>query len=146
MPSVERTITVEQPPIKVWAYMSDFTNTEDWDPPTISTERTSGEGGVGTTYHNVSRVLGRKREIEYTVIEWVDLARLQLSGDAGSVKTLDTITLEPVGAGTTLTYHLDVRLTSRGAGRLARPLVPVALKLLATRAAASLKRKLERLP
>ena len=144
MPSVERTITVDQPPVKVWAYMSDFTNTEDWDPPTISTERTSGDGGVGTRYHNVSKILGREKEIEYTVLEYVDLARLQLSGDAGSVKMLDTITLEPTGAGTTLTYHLD--LTPRGSVKLARPLMPVALKILADRVASSLEEKLNRLP
>jgi carbon monoxide dehydrogenase subunit G len=144
MPSVERSITVDQPPTKVWAYMSDFTNTEDWDPPTIRTERTSGDGGVGTTYHNVSKILGREKEIEYTVLEYVDLARLQLSGDAGSVTMLDTITLEPTGAGTTLTYHLDV--STRGTVRLAEPLVPAALKILADRVAASLEDKLRNLP
>lgn len=144
MPSVERTITVDQPPLKVWAYMSDFTNTEDWDPPTISTRRTSGDGGVGTRYHNVSKLLGRRKEIEYTVLESVDLARLQLSGDAGSVTMLDTITLEPVGSGTALTYHLDV--TPRGAVRFARPLMPVALKVLADRVVVSLEEKLRNLP
>ena len=58
MASVERTITVSQPIAKVWAYLSDFTTTEEWDPPTVSTVRRSGDGGVGTTYSNVSKFLG----------------------------------------------------------------------------------------
>ena len=49
MPSVERTVTVTQPIEKVWAYLSDFRTTEEWDPPTVSTVRTSGDGGVAFT-------------------------------------------------------------------------------------------------
>ena len=41
MPVVERTITVDQPPELVWRFVSDFTTTEEWDPPTVSTERTT---------------------------------------------------------------------------------------------------------
>ena len=38
----------------MFAYLSDFTTTNEWDPGTVSTERVSGDGGVGTTYHNTS--------------------------------------------------------------------------------------------
>jgi hypothetical protein len=42
---------------EVWAFLSDFTTTEGWDPPTVSTVRATGDGGVGTEYANTSRVL-----------------------------------------------------------------------------------------
>jgi hypothetical protein len=50
MQSVERTITVDKPLDLVRAYLADFTNTEEWDPPTRRTVRESGTGGVGTVY------------------------------------------------------------------------------------------------
>ena len=92
MPSVERTVTTDQPLSKVWAYLSDFTNTEEWDPPTVTTTRTSGDGDVGTTYHNVSKLLGSEQEVDYVVTEYDVEKTFQLKGDAGSIKLLDTIT------------------------------------------------------
>ena len=65
MASVERTITVSQPIAQVWAYLSDFTTTQEWDPPTVSTVRQSGDReGVGTTYLNVSEFLGYETETQ----------------------------------------------------------------------------------
>ena len=141
MPSVERTVTVDQPIEKVWAYLSDFTTTEQWDPPTKSTVRTSGDGGVGTTYHNVSSILGSDQDVDYTVTEFVENRRLQLEGDAGkSLKLRDTITFEPNGAGTSVTYHAEFEL--QGAAKLTTPLMPPALKILADRVADSMEEKL----
>jgi uncharacterized protein YndB with AHSA1/START domain len=143
MPTVERTVTVDQPNEKVWTYLSDFRSTEEWDPPTISTVRISGDGGVGTRYHNVSKVLGTEQDVTYEVTEYVEGSRLQLAGDAGSVKLLDTITVEPDGNGTAVTYRAE--FTPEGAAKLAEPLMPAALKLLADRVAKSLEDKLNRL-
>ena len=57
---IERSVTVGQPVDRVFAYLSDFTNTTEWDPGTVRTERVAGDGGVGTRYHNVSKFLGRR--------------------------------------------------------------------------------------
>ena len=144
MPSVERTITVQQPIDKVWAYLSDFTTTEEWDPPTVSTERTSGDGGVGTTYHNVSKILGTEQEVDYRVTQYEEGRLLQLEGDAGSVKLLDTITVEPTAdGGTSLTYHAEFNPV--GAAKLATPVLPAALKVLGDKVAQSLQEHLEKL-
>ncbi len=152
MPSVERTITVDQPIAKVWAYLSDFRSTEEWDPPTVSTTRTSGDGGVGTTYHNVSKMLGSETEVDYVVTDHVAERVLQLKGDAGdSLDLLDTITFESVplgtdaasGTGTKVTYHAE--FTPHGAAKLAEPLMPLGLKVLADKVAASMREHLERL-
>ena len=147
MASVERTITVGQPVAKVWAYLSDFRTTEEWDPPTVSTERTSGDGGVGTTYTNVSKFLGHETETRYVVTEHEVGKRFQISGDAGSVKVVDTITFEASGeepAGrTSVTYHSE--FTTTGAAKLAEPLLPPALKILGDKVAASLEERLSAL-
>jgi uncharacterized protein YndB with AHSA1/START domain len=143
MPSVERTVTTDQPIAKVWAYLSDFRNTEEWDPPTVTTTRTSGDGGVGTTYHNVSKLLGSEQEVDYVVTEYAVEQTLQLEGDAGSIKLLDTITFESTGTGTSVTYHAE--FSPEGAAKLAEPLMPVALKILADKVAASMEEKLAQL-
>lgn len=143
MPSVERTVTVDQPLEKVWEYLSDFRNSEEWDPPTVTTVRTGGDGGVGTTYRNVSKFLGNETEVTYEVTEYVERERFQLRGDAGSLQLLDTITFEPTETGTSVTYHAD--FDPQGAAKLAAPLMPVALKLLADKVAGSLEEKLRAL-
>lgn len=144
MTTVERTIEVDQPVAKVWAYVSDFRTTEEWDPPTVSTERTSGDGGVGTTYLNTSKLLGHETQVTYRVTEFEPESRLQLAGDAGtSLDLLDTITLEPTATGTRLTYHAE--FTPSGVGKLAEPLLPPALKILGDRVADSLRDHLQRL-
>jgi uncharacterized protein YndB with AHSA1/START domain len=143
MPSVERTVTVDQPIEKVWTYLADFTTTEEWDPPTVSTVRTSGDGGVGTTYTNVSKFLGNETEVKYVVTEHAPNQRLQLAGDAGSLDLLDTLTFEPTATGTSVTYHAE--FSPHGVAKLAEPLMPLALKVLADKVAASMQEKLEAL-
>lgn len=99
MPVVERTITVDQPPTAVWAFLSDFTTTEEWDPPTVSTERVSGDGGVGTTYRNVAKFRGRRTEVDYVVVDYVEGRRLCLKGHAHGLLVIDTFTVEPLADG-----------------------------------------------
>lgn len=140
MPSVERTVTVQQPVEKVWRYLSDFRNSQEWDPPSVSTTRTSGDGGVGTTYHNVSSFAGSETEVVYTVTEYVENERLQLKGDAGSVQLLDTLTFEPTAEGSSVTYHAEFHPS--GAAKLTEPLMPAGLALLANKVATSLEEHL----
>ena len=65
---VERTFTVPRPVDAVFDYLSDFTSTNEWDPGTVETRRTSGDGGVGTTYDNVSEFMGRRTELTYETV------------------------------------------------------------------------------
>lgn len=106
MPVVERTITVDQPPLAVWRFLADFTTTEEWDPPTVSTERTSGTGGVGTTYHNVAKFRGRRTEVDYVVTDYVEGRCLRLRGAATGLDLVDTFTVEPTrSGGSQVTYE-----------------------------------------
>jgi uncharacterized protein YndB with AHSA1/START domain len=145
MAHVERTLTTDTDIHVVWDYMTDFTNTEEWDPPTRSTERTSGDGGVGTVYHNVSSFLGTETEVDYVVSTVVPLERFELRGDAGKSMGLhDTITFErlPEG-GTRLTYRAEFH--PHGAAKLAEPLLPPGLKILGDKVAACMQEKLDAL-
>ena len=68
---IVRSVTVSQPLDEVFTYLSDFTTTTEWDPGTVRTERVSGDGGLGSRNHNVSKFLGRETDIDSLVIEHV---------------------------------------------------------------------------
>jgi uncharacterized protein YndB with AHSA1/START domain len=145
MAHVERTLTTTTDIHTVWDYLTDFRTTEEWDPPTVSTERTSGDGGVGTTYHNVSSFLGSQSEVDYVVSAVEPLERFELRGDAGKSMDLhDTITFErlPEG-GTRVTYRAE--FLTHGAAKLAEPLLPPGLKILGDKVAASMQERLDAL-
>ncbi|WP_374971418.1 SRPBCC family protein [Terrabacter sp. BE26] len=148
---IERTVTVDQPLDRVFAYLSDFTSTTDWDPGTVRTERVSGEGGVGTRYHNVSKFLGRETELDYVVIEHEPDRRLVLRGENATVVAHDTMTLVPAaprsgttaGEGTTVTYRAEFEF--KGLARYVAPLLSPALKRLGDDAERGLREALGQL-
>lgn len=104
---VERTFTVPRPPEAVFAYLEDFSNTNEWDPGTIETKRTGGDGGVGTTYANVSEFMGRKVELAYETITHERPTKLQFRGRNKSATATDTLTFTAAGAGTSIHYRAD---------------------------------------
>jgi len=143
MPSIERTITVDTPLERVWAFLTDFTTTEQWDPPTVSTTLISGDGGVGSVYKNVSRMLGHDTEIEYTVLELEPMKVFKLEGNTSSMPMLDTMAFEEQGGRTTVNYTAE--FSPEGAAKLLEPLMPLGLKKIGDDAAESMQRELEKL-
>ncbi len=109
MPTIERTIVTTAAPETVWDYLSDFTNTNEWDPGTVRTVRAAGSGGVGTTYENTSKFLGRETKLIYTVVESNAPIRLQLRGINDQVTATDTMTFTAVGTGTQVHYLADLQ-------------------------------------
>jgi uncharacterized protein YndB with AHSA1/START domain len=126
--TIERTITVPTPLARVWDYLVDFTRTEEWDPPTKSTSRVSGDGGVGTVYRNISSLMGRDVTSDYTVVDVEPRRLLRLEGENSSMKLRDTIRFEGDEAGTTVTYRAEFH--PQGAAKLMEPLLPLGLKRL----------------
>lgn len=122
---LERTVTTDRPVEKVFGYLSDFTTTTEWDPGTVRTTRTSGDGGVGTVYRNVSRFAGRETELDYTVVELEENQRVALEGRNKTVTAHDlmTFTGTPTG-GTEVRYvaDFDFGLLTPVLGIVLRPL------------------------
>jgi ligand-binding SRPBCC domain-containing protein len=143
VPHIERTITVQQPLEAVWDFMVDFTTTEQWDPPTVSTTLVSGDGGVGTVYRNVSKLLGHETEIEYTVAAVEPMTRFQLRGRTTAMELLDTMTFEQAGDAVSVTYRAEFH--PQGAAHLIEPLLPPALKKIGDDAERSMRESLEAL-
>jgi len=143
MPSIERTLSVDVPLERVWTFLTDFTTTEEWDPPTVSTTLVSGDGDVGSVYRNVSKILGRETEIDYTVVEREPMTLFRLAGRTSSMTMLDTMEFEQIGDRTRVTYTAEFK--PEGVAKLIEPLMPLGLKKLGDDAAESIVRELERL-
>ncbi len=140
---LQRSVLTTASPERVFAYLSDFTTTNEWDPGTVRTERISGDGGVGTTYRNISKFLGRESELTYTVTELTSPTRVALRGVNKTVLAHDQMDIAPDGAGTRVTYTAD--FTFRGAARLLAPFLGPALKGLGDHAEEGLAEALGRL-
>ena len=138
MIDIKRTVTTARPMPEVFAYLSDFATTQEWDPGTERTTRESGDGGVGTRYHNVSRFLGRTTELDYVVVEHEPPVRLVLRGEKQTVVARDTMTIDHApGGGTRITYR--AQFSFKGPSRLFAPLAAPAFRRLGDKAASGLR-------
>jgi uncharacterized protein YndB with AHSA1/START domain len=143
MIELERIVSVPVPVDRVYAYLADFTTTNEWDPGTVSTELVRGDGGVGSTYHNTSQFAGRKTELTYVLEELVPDERIRLRGENKSVVAHDTMTLQRVGTGTQVTYHVTFEFT--GVGKYLEPLLRLPLRKLADDGQRGMQQALSRL-
>jgi uncharacterized protein YndB with AHSA1/START domain len=140
---VERVVTVDVPRQRAFDYLADFTTTTEWDPGTVTTVRLDGDGGVGTTYRNTSKFLGRETSLTYAVEELVTGERLRLRGENKTVVSVDTMTFRTTTKGTEVTYSAE--FTFKGFSRWLAPLLQPALNRLGDHAESGLRTALTRL-
>jgi carbon monoxide dehydrogenase subunit G len=138
---VERTFTVPRPVDAVFDYLSDFTSTNDWDPGTVETRRTGGDGGVGTTYHNVSEFAGRRTELAYETVAHERPTTVQFQGRNKQATTRDTMTFTPSGSGTGTTIHYRADFDF---GRLVNLVAPLLLRRKLEKLADEVQAEMER--
>jgi carbon monoxide dehydrogenase subunit G len=134
---LQRTVETTATPAAAFAYLSDFTTTNEWDPGTVRTERVSGDGGVGTTYRNTSKFMGRETQLSYEVVTHQPNAVFALRGENSSVVANDTMDIVAQGTGSKVTYTADFQF--KGLGKLIAPLLAPALKKLGDEAEKGLR-------
>lgn len=142
MPSVSRSFTTMASPEAAYAYLADFRTTEEWDPGTQTCERVGGDGGVGTTYRNVSKFLGREVEVIYTTAELSPPRRVHLRGTNDQFEGHDIFEIAASGTGSRVSYTAEMSFS--GLARLAVPLVAAYLPSLASKTVAQLRTCLDR--
>lgn len=118
---VERTFMVNRPIDEVFAYLSDFENTNEWDPGTVETKRVSGDGGLGTVYSNTSQFVGRKVDLEYTTVGYDSPTFFSCQGKNTSSTATDSMTFTRQGERTQIHYRAD--FTFHGFVKLVAPFV-----------------------
>jgi uncharacterized protein YndB with AHSA1/START domain len=140
---IERVVTVDQPVETVFAYLSDFETTTEWDPGTVSTVKVEGDGGAGTKYRNKSSFAGRETELEYVVQQREAAQVFQLRGENKTVSALDTMTFRSVEGGTEVTYRAEFEF--KGVTRLIEPLFKGQFKKLGDEAEQGMREALQKL-
>ena len=135
------TLDIQQPREDVFAYLSDFSTTREWDPSVVEAERLNGQAvGDGTEFRLVAGFLGRKNELTYRIVEYDPPHAVTFRGENATVVSRDRITFEPTAAGTRVTYDADLAL--KGLLRIADPLLALAFNRVGDRALAGLSRTL----
>jgi carbon monoxide dehydrogenase subunit G len=143
MTIVARTFTVTAAPDTVLDYLRDFGNTEEWDPATQRTTRVdAGPIGVGSSWHNESKILGVTASLTYTLAA-VESDKIVLIGRNEGATSIDTITVRPVAGGSEVTYHVDLEM--HGLAKLATPVMRIEFEKLGNETAARLTDVLNRL-
>jgi uncharacterized protein YndB with AHSA1/START domain len=145
---LRRTVTVEKPLADVFAYLSDFTTTTEWDPGTVGTVRIAGNGAIGTEYQNTSTFAGRQTQLTYVVQDLVPNRRIALRGENKTVIAVDTMTFRDVGSDpaasqTEVTYTAD--FTFKGLTKFIAPLMKPAFTRLGDEAERGMVAALDRL-
>lgn len=139
---VERTFTVSRSAEDVFDYLSDFENTKEWDPGTIETRRTGGDGGLGTTYENRSKFMGRETELTYETVGFDRPTFFSARGRNKSATATDTMTFTRDGDRTQIHYRADFQF--HGAFKyVARLVVKGKLDGLADETVEQIRRTLE---
>lgn len=134
-------IDVQQPREEVFAYLSDFSTTMEWDPGVVEAERLNGQAvDEGTEFRLVAEFLGRKTELTYRIVEFDPPHAVTFLGENATVVSRDRITLDSTAAGTCVTYDADLAL--KGLLKVADPLLTLAFNRVGDRALAGLRRTL----
>lgn len=132
-------IDTSRQPDEMFAYLSDFSSTQEWDPGVIEAERL-GDAPVreGTEFRLLASFLGRKIPLIYRIVEYDPPSAVTFRGESSTVVSLDRITFEPSASGTRITYDADLAL--KRPYKLADPLLQLAFKRVGARALAGLRR------
>ena len=143
MAKYKAVLETQLPAEEVFAYLSDFSNTEEWDPGTVRAARVDdGPIGEGSEFRLVAAFLGRKSTIGYRVIEYDPPRIVSLRGENSTVVSLDRITVTSAGGGSRVTY--DANLTLKGLLKHADPLLGLVFRRLGDRALAGMRAALAR--
>ncbi|HEU4975246.1 MAG TPA: SRPBCC family protein [Baekduia sp.] len=127
-----------RPPAATFAYLSDFSTTQEWDPGVVEAQRLGDDPvGHGTEFRVVADFLGRKAALTYRIVEFEPDRAVTLRGENATVVSLDRITFEPSDGGTRVTYDADLAL--KGPLRIADPLLGLAFDRVGDRALEGLR-------
>jgi carbon monoxide dehydrogenase subunit G len=117
-----REIEVDAAADEAFAYLSDFSNTAEWDPGIAEARRlTAPPTDVGSRFEVVALFRGRRQRFEYVVTEYQAGKRIRLRGEGAKARSDDVITVTDDVDATRVAYEADLRL--KGVFRGAEPLL-----------------------
>lgn len=144
MPRITETFTVDLPIEEAFAFLSDFTNLETWDPSVRDAEQVAGDGpGIGARVRLGFAAGPATVPLTYETTRFDEPTRVTFATSNAVVQGEDDITLASSGDATTVRW--DARFGFSGPLRLADPLMAPGFQRVAENAVASLRDKLREL-
>lgn len=134
--------TIERPLDEVFAYVSDFSNTEEWDPGVTSGRRLDdGPVSLGSKFDIVATFAGREVPLVYEVTALEPPRKIVLEAGTKQFSAVDTIEFAAVDDDRTdVIYSADFEL--KGLLRFVEILMRPLFNQLATKAMNGLKKTL----
>lgn len=143
MAKVERSITINAPVEKVFAYIADPTSEPEWLPGSVEVKDvTLTEQGVGSHWRWVYKMWGLRFEGESTTLEYIPNQRIVTQSKGGIVSTW-TYTFEPHDGGTKSSVVVEYTIPVPVLGKMAEALVLKQTEREADLAAANIKARME---
>ena len=143
MAPIVHSVEIARSPEEVFAYLDDLERHGEWQSQIVSSRReTDGPTGVGTRATDVRRVPGRTQSVTYEITAHDPPRKVAFRGVSGPVRPAGTVTVEPVGTGSSkVTIELDLE----GGGLLGAILAPLARNQARKQIPANQRRLNERL-
>jgi carbon monoxide dehydrogenase subunit G len=123
MARTEHTVVVKRPPDEVFAFLSDLSNLPEWQSGAVEVRESEGAVGVGTTYVEVLRFLGKRLQATIEVTEFERGRRFSLRTVSGPIPFSVQHTLEPEDGGGATRLRVELEGEPGGLFKLAEPLV-----------------------
>ena len=138
----ELSVVIDRPIEEVFGFATEPENEPLWQSTSLETEQTSvGSVGVGTTFRNTSKFLGRRIDSTYEVTENEPPRRQCLRITSGPIPGSGCYLFEPAEGGTRFTQTFEAEIG--GFFKLAEPLVGRAIRRQMDADMATLKDLLE---
>ena len=137
MVKFEESVVINRPPREVFAYLSNLENDPPWSSATKIHKTSSGPIGIGTTFRQRDRFLGRHVDLHFVVVEYEVNHHITVKADSGPLHLEGARIVEPCGDATT-------RVTFVGGGQARGPL-KLLEPLLATVGDRRLRKQLRKL-
>lgn len=138
MPSYTTVISSTWDRPRAFAFMSDFSNAQEWDPGVDAARRVGGAGvKVGSAFDLDVVFAGRTMTLRYEVVDLEPGRRVVFKASTDRLESIDTLTFHDRNGGTDVVY--DAALTFRGVASLANPLLGLGFKRVGDRARDSLR-------
>ena len=121
MPSLKKSLVINAPAERVFAYVTEPTTMADWFPGAVEARNVVGVG-EGQQYEWTHKYVGLLLRGQTTVVEHVPNKR-SVHQSIGTISSIWTFSVEPREEGTALTIEIDYTIPVPVLGKLAKRIV-----------------------
>jgi hypothetical protein len=137
-----KTIEVACAPAEAFAYVSDFSRVEEWDPGVVESRALdAARTAVGSRFQLVALFRGKRQRFEYVVAELEEGRRISLVGESDKARSRDEIRVDEVAGKTQISYEADIKL--KGVRRAAEPFLGGMFRRMGDAALEGLRKRLD---